>query len=54
MALLFQRFPKPAMVEHARVETDRRALGRMEGHAEMDMSVTDGGTTRQRLRSPRT
>jgi hypothetical protein len=54
MALLFQRFLKPAMVEHARAEADRRALGRMEGHAEMDMSVTDGGTTRQRLRSPRT
>ena len=53
MALLFQRFLKPAMVEHARAETDRGALGRREADAEMDISVTDGATTWRKLRSPR-
>ena len=52
MALLFRRFLKPAMVEEARQQADRGLLGRMEGHAEMDMSVTNGGSLRQRLRSP--
>jgi uncharacterized protein len=52
MALLFRRFLKPAMVERARLEADRGSLGRMEGHAAMDMSVADGGSIWQRLRSP--
>ena len=52
MALLFRRFLKPAMVEEARQQADRGLLGRMEGHAEMDMSVTNGGSLWQRLRSP--
>jgi uncharacterized membrane protein YraQ (UPF0718 family) len=52
MALLFRRFLKPAMVEEARRQADRGILGRMEGHAEMDMSVTDGRSLWQRLRSP--
>src|SRR5438270_7676322 len=52
MAVLFRRFLKPHMVEEARREADRGVIGRMEGHAEMDMSVTEGGSIRQRLRSP--
>jgi uncharacterized membrane protein YraQ (UPF0718 family) len=52
MALLFRRFLKPAMVEEARQQADRGILGRMEGHAEMDMSLTDGRSLCQRLRSP--
>src|SRR6202048_688358 len=37
MALLFRRFLKPELVAEARREADRGRLGRMEGHAEMDM-----------------
>jgi uncharacterized membrane protein YraQ (UPF0718 family) len=53
LALLFRRFLKPALVEEARREADRGLLGRMEGHAEMDMSITEGGSIWRRLRSPR-
>jgi uncharacterized protein len=53
MALLFRRFLKPEMVAEARREADRGLLGRMEGHAEMDMSVTEGTSIWRRLRSPR-
>jgi uncharacterized membrane protein YraQ (UPF0718 family) len=52
MALLFRRLLRPAMVEEARQHADRGILGRMEGHAEMDMSVTGDGSIWQRLRSP--
>ena len=52
MALSFRRFLKPAMIEEARRQADRGILGRMEGHAEMDMSVTASGSIWQRLRSP--
>src|SRR5438132_4000622 len=53
MALLFRRFLKSRMVEEAREQADRGVLGRMEGHAEIDMSVTGEGTLWQRIRSPR-
>jgi uncharacterized membrane protein YraQ (UPF0718 family) len=53
MALLFRRFLRPELVEEARRQADRGVLGRMEGHAEMDMSITEGGSIWQRLRSPR-
>src|SRR3954454_24352476 len=53
MALLFRRFLKSRMVEEAREQADRGVLGRMEGHAEMDMSITQSGSIWQRLRSPR-
>jgi len=53
MALLFRRFLKSRMVEEAREQADRGVLGRMEGHVEMDMSVTGEGTLSQRIRSPR-
>jgi uncharacterized protein len=51
MALLFRRFLKPRIVEEARRQADRGVLGRMEGHAEMDMSVTAGGSIWERVRS---
>jgi uncharacterized membrane protein YraQ (UPF0718 family) len=52
MALLFRRFLKPQMVEEARRQADRGVLGRMEGHAEMDMSIAQEGSIWRRLRSP--
>jgi uncharacterized membrane protein YraQ (UPF0718 family) len=52
MALAFRRFLKPRMVDEARREADRGVLGRMEGHAEMDMSVTGEGSLWERVRSP--
>jgi uncharacterized protein len=52
MALLFRVFLKRRLVEEAREEADRGVLGRMEGHAEMDMSVHAQGPLWRRLRSP--
>src|SRR5438105_12864248 len=51
MALLSRRFLEPKLVEEAGRQADRGVLGRMEGHAEMDMSVTEGGSIWRRLRS---
>jgi uncharacterized membrane protein YraQ (UPF0718 family) len=42
LALLFRAFLTPPMVQEARHQADRGVPGRMEGHAEMDMSVTEG------------
>jgi uncharacterized membrane protein YraQ (UPF0718 family) len=53
MAVLFRRFLKARMVEEARLNADRGVLGRMEGHAEMDMSVGGSDSIWRRLRSPR-
>jgi uncharacterized membrane protein YraQ (UPF0718 family) len=52
VALLFRRFLGRARVAEAHREADRGALGRMEGHAAMDMSVAGGDSTWRRLRSP--
>jgi uncharacterized membrane protein YraQ (UPF0718 family) len=52
LALLFRRFLTRRLVAEAREHADRGLLGSMEGHAEMDMSVT-GGTIWLRLRSPK-
>ena len=52
MALLFRRFLRRERVAEAWQEADRGALGRMEGHAAMDMSVARGGSIWRRLRSP--
>jgi uncharacterized protein len=51
LALIFRRFLTRRLVAEAQEQADRGLLGLMEGHAEMDMSVT-GGTIWQRLRSP--
>jgi uncharacterized membrane protein YraQ (UPF0718 family) len=53
MALVFRRFLKPQLVEEASTQADRGVLGRMEGHAEMDMSVTGTGSLWERIRSPK-
>src|SRR5437868_6502408 len=52
LAVLFRRFLKSRVVEEARRQADRGVLGRMEGHAEMDMSIAERGSIWKRLRSP--
>ena len=52
LALLFRAFLKPSLVERARQQAERGLVGRMEGHAEMDMSVS-GGSVWSRLVSPK-
>ena len=42
LALLFRATLRPRLVEAARRHADRGLAGRMEGHADMDMAVTDG------------
>ena len=48
---LFQRFLSRQMVEAAKEQAERGIAGRMEGHAEMDMAVTTGGSLWQRVTS---
>jgi uncharacterized membrane protein YraQ (UPF0718 family) len=52
VALLFRRFLTRRLVDEARSEAEKGRLGAMEGHAEMDMSVEQGGSWWRRLRSP--
>src|SRR2546428_8630439 len=52
LAMLFRAFLRRELVEEARRQADRGLVGSMEGHAEMDMSVTEG-TLWQRITSPR-
>src|SRR6202165_5155265 len=42
LVLLFRRFLSRELLEEAKAQADRGITGRMEGHAEMDMSVTEG------------
>src|SRR5437764_5354548 len=42
LALLFRWTLKPGMIEEARRQVEHGRRGRMEGHGEMDMSVTEG------------
>jgi uncharacterized protein len=42
LALLFRAFLTPKLVDAARRQAERGLHGSMEGHAEMDMSVTEG------------
>src|SRR3989440_10979323 len=42
LALLFRWTLKPGMIEEARRQAERGRRGRMQGHAEMDMSITEG------------
>src|SRR5882672_5838787 len=53
LILLLRRFLNRELLEEAKVQADRGVKGRMEGHAEMDMSVTEGGSLWQRLTSER-
>ncbi|HET7927980.1 MAG TPA: permease [Actinomycetota bacterium] len=51
LVVLFRLFLKPEMVREARVHADLGLVGVMEGHAEMDMAVTEGSIL-TRLTSP--
>jgi uncharacterized membrane protein YraQ (UPF0718 family) len=42
LALLFRMFLKPRLVEEARKQAEKGIAGKMEGHANMDMSVSGG------------
>jgi uncharacterized membrane protein YraQ (UPF0718 family) len=42
LALLFRRLLTSAMVSEAKTQADRGVRGRMEGHADMNMEVTEG------------
>jgi uncharacterized membrane protein YraQ (UPF0718 family) len=52
LILLFRWFLKRELLIEAEAQADKGIVGRMEGHAEMDMSVTEG-TLWQRLTSER-
>jgi uncharacterized membrane protein YraQ (UPF0718 family) len=52
LAVLFRLTLTPRLAGEARRQAERGLLGRMEGHAAMDMSVTDGPLVK-RLFSPR-
>ncbi len=49
LVILFRLTLAPGMVEAARRHAKRGLAGRMEGHAEMDMSVTEGPLVRRLL-----
>src|SRR6266404_408520 len=51
IAVLFRIFLSPKLVREAREQADKGVKGLMEGHAEMDMSVEEGGLLWQRLTS---
>src|SRR5438309_4104449 len=51
MALLFRLFLSRKLVAEARTQADEGLKGKMEGHADMDMSVEEGGSLWQRLTS---
>jgi uncharacterized membrane protein YraQ (UPF0718 family) len=53
LIVLFRWLLDRQLVEQARVQADKGIKGRMEGHAEMDMSVTEGGSLWRRLTSER-
>jgi uncharacterized protein len=42
LVVLFRTFLTPRLLREAKEQADRGIAGRMEGHAEMDMSVTEG------------
>jgi uncharacterized protein len=52
LALFFRLFLRKGLVEEAHAQAERGLLGRMEGHADMDMSVQGGGSWWRRLRTP--
>lgn len=51
LALLFRMFLTPRLVRLAEQQAQKGLVGRMEGHAAMDMAV-EGGSIWQKLRSP--
>jgi uncharacterized protein len=53
LTLLFRMFLTRDLLEQAKKQADKGVAGRMEGHAEMDLSVTEGGALWQRITSDR-
>src|ERR1700680_3289532 len=53
LVFLFRMFLDRDLLEQAKEQAEKGVAGRMEGHAEMDMSVTEGGSLWQRLTSER-
>src|SRR6266852_1099375 len=51
LVVLFRLFLDRNLLAQAREQADKGLTGRMEGHAEMDMSVSGGGTLWQRITS---
>src|SRR2546421_1044954 len=51
LVFLFRRFLKPALLDEAKRQANRGLQGKMEGHAEMDMSVTEGPLVQRMLSS---
>jgi uncharacterized membrane protein YraQ (UPF0718 family) len=52
LVALFRLSLRPSLLREAREQAERGIAGRMEGHAAMDMSVTEGGSLWQRITSP--
>jgi hypothetical protein len=52
LVVLFRAFLTPGLLAEAKQQADRGIDGRMEGHAAMDMSVTEGGSLWRRITSP--
>ncbi|MDB5170534.1 MAG: rane protein [Candidatus Saccharibacteria bacterium] len=50
-AILARLFISPKLIEQARIIAERGVQGKMEAHAQMDMSVTENGTLLSRLLS---
>ena len=53
LVLVFRMFLSRDLLDQAKKQADKGVAGRMEGHAEMDMSVTEGGSLWQRMTSDR-
>jgi uncharacterized protein len=53
LVVLFRMFLNRNLLDEARKQADKGITGRMEGHAEMDMSVREGGSLWQRITSER-
>jgi uncharacterized membrane protein YraQ (UPF0718 family) len=53
LVLLFRMFLSRDLLEGAKKQADKGVAGRMEGHAEMDISVTEGASLWQRMTSDR-
>src|SRR5215472_3484248 len=53
LVLLFRMFLSRDLLEQAKEQADKGLVGRMKGHAEMDMSVTEGGSLWRRMTSDR-
>jgi uncharacterized protein len=53
LVYLFRWFLDRDLLDQAKEQAEKGVKGRMDGHAEMDMSVTEGGSLWQRLTSDR-